>query len=186
MLQLQELSFTRSGSSISQPLRFRSSPPVDAHKPGRSLSPPPKLFHASTSTETRPQAHRPQSRPKPHSHHYHHHYSSQSSLDHLNHLHHQVQQTQSSPFSLQNPFAIPSTSTIDTDSNRSSTTVCSPFGPRSFSTRTSSNSSSFESEDCGDLDVLGACSPRKRHRPPQNLPRPCLNFEKMQQVRTSL
>lgn len=89
---------------MSQPVQFRTSPPVDAHKPGRSLSPPPKLFHASVRDPRPP---RPRSRPRPH-----------PLVDHL-----------------------------DTD-----------------------------------IDALSACSPRKRHRPPHRLPRPCLDFEKMQQV----
>ncbi|XP_067009560.1 uncharacterized protein Reph isoform X2 [Anabrus simplex] len=32
-------------AAMNTPVQFRSSPPLDAHKPGRSLSPPPKLFH---------------------------------------------------------------------------------------------------------------------------------------------
>ncbi|XP_066603251.1 la-related protein Larp4B-like isoform X2 [Prorops nasuta] len=122
-----------SGSVISQPVQFRTSPPVDAHKPGRSLSPPPKLFHASTR-EPRSLP-RPRSRPRPqshthlhcshldchhHHHHHHHHYH------HHHHHHHRLD---------------------------------------------------------SDLDLLNACSPRKRHRPPHRLPRPCLDFEKMQQLK---
>lgn len=90
---------------MSQPVQFRTSPPVDAHKPGRSLSPPPKLFHASVRDPRPP---RPRSRPRPHP-------LVQDYVD-------------------------------------------------------------------ADTDPLTACSPRKRHRPPHRLPRPCLDFEKMQQV----
>ncbi|XP_048507067.1 uncharacterized protein LOC105684858 [Athalia rosae] len=93
------------GDSMSQPVQFRTSPPVDAHKPGRSLSPPPKLFHASVRDPRPP---RPRSRPRPH-----------PLIDHLD----------------------------------------------------------------ADPDALSACSPRKRHRPPHRLPRPCLDFEKMQQLK---
>lgn len=32
-------------AAMATPVRFRTWPPLDAHKPGRSLSPPPKLFH---------------------------------------------------------------------------------------------------------------------------------------------
>ncbi|KAJ9591472.1 hypothetical protein L9F63_002078, partial [Diploptera punctata] len=32
-------------ATMATPVQFRTSPPLDAHKPGRSLSPPPKLFH---------------------------------------------------------------------------------------------------------------------------------------------
>ncbi|XP_069686464.1 uncharacterized protein Reph isoform X2 [Periplaneta americana] len=32
-------------AAMATPVQFRTSPPLDAHKPGRSLSPPPKLFH---------------------------------------------------------------------------------------------------------------------------------------------
>jgi hypothetical protein len=31
--------------AMATPVQFRTSPPLDAHKPGRSLSPPSKLFH---------------------------------------------------------------------------------------------------------------------------------------------
>ncbi|XP_015923499.1 uncharacterized protein [Parasteatoda tepidariorum] len=34
---------------VSAPVEFRSSPPANVPKPSRSLSPPPKLFHASTT-----------------------------------------------------------------------------------------------------------------------------------------
>ncbi|XP_011312774.1 uncharacterized protein Reph [Fopius arisanus] len=102
------------GSIISQPVQFRTSPPIDAHKPGRSLSPPPKLFHASTRDPRPPP--RPRSRPRHHPHLYHHYY----------HHHYQIET---------------------------------------------------------DVDSLSACSPRKRHRPPHRQPRPCLDFEKMQQLK---
>ncbi|XP_043470580.1 E3 ubiquitin-protein ligase arkadia-like [Leptopilina heterotoma] len=122
--EVQGLLGSRSGSGnmISQPVQFRTSPPVDAHKPGRSLSPPPKLFHAS-STESKPPP-RPRSRPRPHSHFH-------SHLEHHHHLHHHYHHHY-------------------TDN---------------------------------DVDVTGTCSPRKRHRPPHRLPRPCLDFEKMQQMK---
>ncbi|XP_034946532.1 lateral signaling target protein 2 homolog [Chelonus insularis] len=116
--EVQGLLGSNSTSVISQPVQFRTSPPVDAHKPGRSLSPPPKLFHASTRDPRPPP--RPRSRPRHHSHFYHHHH-------HHHHHHHYV----------------------DTD-----------------------------------MDSLSACSPRKRHRPPHRQPRPCLDFEKMQQLKT--
>jgi uncharacterized protein YaiE (UPF0345 family) len=32
-------------AAMATPVQFRTSPPLDAHKPGRSQSPPPKLFH---------------------------------------------------------------------------------------------------------------------------------------------
>ncbi|PSN56358.1 hypothetical protein C0J52_03731 [Blattella germanica] len=32
-------------AAMATPVQFTRSPPLDAHKPGRSLSPPPKLFH---------------------------------------------------------------------------------------------------------------------------------------------
>ncbi|XP_063991014.1 bromodomain-containing protein 4A isoform X2 [Diachasmimorpha longicaudata] len=102
------------GSIMSQPVQFRTSPPIDAHKPGRSLSPPPKLFHASTRDPRPPP--RPRSRPRHHPHLYHHYY----------HHHYQIET---------------------------------------------------------DVDSLSACSPRKRHRPPHRQPRPCLDFEKMQQLK---
>ncbi|XP_074099710.1 uncharacterized protein LOC141527884 isoform X1 [Cotesia typhae] len=106
---------------ISQPVQFRSSPPVDAHKPGRSQSPPPKLFHAAKAPP------RPRSRPRHHHlyHHHHHHYQHQ-------HQHHHYQQQYSVEM---------------------------------------------------DVGELSACSPRKRHRPPHRQPRPCLDFEKMQQLK---
>ncbi|XP_014209871.1 protein KOKOPELLI isoform X2 [Copidosoma floridanum] len=42
--------------------------------------------------------------------------------------------------------------------------------------------SQHQQQDLADIDVVSACSPRKRHRPPHRLPRPCLDFEKMQQA----
>ncbi|XP_057334487.1 protein disconnected-like [Microplitis mediator] len=118
-------------SALSQPVQFRTSPPVDAHKPGRSQSPPPKLFHASTR-ETRPPP-RPRSRPRHHHlyhlHHHHHH--------HHHHQQHHFQQPQQ-----QQQFNVEM-----------------------------------------DIGELSACSPRKRHRPPHRQPRPCLDFEKMQQLK---
>ncbi|XP_046609194.1 uncharacterized protein LOC124299848 isoform X1 [Neodiprion virginianus] len=50
-------------NSMSQPVQFCTSPPVDACKPGRSLSPPQKLFHALMEE---PRTSRPRSRPRPH------------------------------------------------------------------------------------------------------------------------
>lgn len=47
-------------AAMATPVQFRTSPPLDAHKPGRSLSPPPKLFHygghafATTALEVSP------------------------------------------------------------------------------------------------------------------------------------
>ncbi|XP_047120559.1 uncharacterized protein LOC124803420 [Schistocerca piceifrons] len=41
-------------AAMSTPVRFRTWPPLDAHKPGRSLSPPPKLFHYAASADAAP------------------------------------------------------------------------------------------------------------------------------------
>ena len=47
-------------AAMATPVQFRTSPPLDAHKPGRSQSPPPKLFHyggnasAATALEVSP------------------------------------------------------------------------------------------------------------------------------------
>jgi hypothetical protein len=47
-------------AAMATPVQFRTSPPLNAHKPGRSLSPPPKLFHygghasATTALEVSP------------------------------------------------------------------------------------------------------------------------------------
>ncbi|XP_003425938.1 lateral signaling target protein 2 homolog isoform X2 [Nasonia vitripennis] len=156
------LCYSRSGSAISQPVQFRSSPPTDAHKPVRSLSPPPKLFHASayssssaciasgSSSEYPPRFHhhRPRSRPRPHSQ-----YHSYTNLDshHHHHLHHHHQ---SHGHHSQQPLLPPPSQLLQQ-----------------------------QQQDLADLDVIGACSPRKRHRPPHRLPRPCLDFEKMQQLK---
>ncbi|KAL7296286.1 hypothetical protein TKK_0010521 [Trichogramma kaykai] len=139
--EIQGLCYSRSGSAFSQPVQFRSSPPQDAHRPVRSLSPPPKLFHASASAavaaiSSSSNLHRPRSRPRPHHHQSqpnlepHHHFSSHHSHSQRSH---QQQQQHDEPV---------------------------------------------------DMDVMPACSPRKRHRPPHKLPRPRLDFEKMQQLKT--
>ncbi|XP_063242712.1 uncharacterized protein LOC134542423 isoform X2 [Bacillus rossius redtenbacheri] len=55
---------------LSAPVQFRTSPPLDARKPGRSLSPPPKLFHlcsaAAAAADVSPRKrHRHTPRPRP-------------------------------------------------------------------------------------------------------------------------
>jgi len=101
------------------PLEFRTSPPEGAHRPTRSLSPPPKLFVADAE--------------------------------------HMVDSRNSGP------GATPATTT---------TTTATTGGG-------------------GGLSVANgnAASPRKRHRHthrPHNIQRPCLDFEKMQQVSSFL
>lgn len=98
------------------PLEFCTSPPEGAHRPTRSLSPPPKLFLADDP---------------------HHHHHSMTTTTTVVHLH--------------QPRESVALLTVANGFNR-----------------------------------LAAASPRKRHRHgrrPHNIQRPCLDFEKMQQVR---
>lgn len=39
---------------LATPVQFRTSPPRGAHRPGRSFSPPPKLFHYATGQDSSP------------------------------------------------------------------------------------------------------------------------------------
>ncbi|XP_058801321.1 homeobox protein slou [Phymastichus coffea] len=137
--EIQGLCYSRSGSAISQPVQFRSSPPQDAYRPVRSLSPPPKLFHASAAFSSSPPCIVP---------------SSSSASEHLHHLHR--------PAYHHRPRSRPRPHSHYEHSHH-------PHPHRAHI-----------AQDLADVDVVSACSPRKRHRPP----RPCLDFEKMQQLKT--
>jgi len=122
------------------PLEFRTSPPEGAHRPTRSLSPPPKLFLAD-------------------------------------HHHHQHNQHESLPLSL--------------SSSSLSALRTSPFGAAFNATQQQQQQQQHGESAALAVANGNAGSPRKRHRHTHHRShshghhmqqRPCLDFEKMQQV----
>ena len=154
----EEVSGLMGGSTTCTPVQFCTSPPLDVYKPRKSQSPPPKLFHMSSNG-------------------------------------HGGQTGGGQPFR-QHSF--------DSNRSREGQRPSGAFLPRprprllrpvEFTSAvqgragggaaTLATLAAEEGEEAGQGEEPGTRSPNKRHRAtpkPQNIQRPCLDFEKMQQV----
>lgn len=153
----EEVSGLMDGGSSYTPVQFCTSPPVDVYKPRKSQSPPPKLFHMSGSSGHAPVPFR------------------QHSFDsNRNRELRELKEGQR-----------PSGAFLPRPRPRL-------LRPIEFSSLPSRQETGDYLDDCDEAAGAGddgVRSPNKRHRStpkPQNIQRPCLDFEKMQQIKTKV
>lgn len=151
------------GGGSYTPVQFCTSPPLDVYKPRKSQSPPPKLFHMSHMNGHSASSSDPNNPPR------------QNSLD--------MGQTSREGQRPSGAF------------RQARPRVVRPLGGPGV-VEYSSLPSRVEQDSPDSLDMMtvmegdedgGHRSPNKRHRStpkPQNIQRPCLDFEKMQQIKT--